>query len=278
MSRTDKVTYGCRDGVAWVTLNEPEALNRIDHGRGSLGEQLSGCLAWADADSDARCIVVSGAGRAFSSGGSPSGITGADPVRWFEFLEDNAEANRRIRALNKPTIGAINGICLGAALVMATHFDILVAAESARFGLIETRFGSTGAQTLVYHVGPQWAKILALSGELISASKAKEIGLVAEVFPVGIFHERVADLARRIAAMPADAVMINRRVINTAMDLMGWTMQTHVAAALNTIANATSHQAKSSRGRVLSDVLAEEGWEAFKAERDAAFEPPWLDG
>jgi enoyl-CoA hydratase/carnithine racemase len=276
MPKTDKVTYECRNGVAWITLNEPGVLNRIDQGPGSLGECLSSCLDRADADFEARCIVVTGAGRAFSSGGSPSGISGSDPLRWFELLENNAEANRRIRALRKPTIGAVNGICFGAALIMATHLDILVAGESAQFGLIETRFGSTGAQTLVYHVGPQWAKILALSGELISAAKAKEIGLVAEVCPDEGLSARVADLARRIASMPSDGVTINRRVINAAMDLMGWTMQTHVAAALNAIANSTSHDARSSNGRALFDVLAQEGWLAFKSERDAAFEPPWL--
>lgn len=277
MLPTDKVTYTSRDGVAWVTLNEPESLNRLDRGPGSLGEQLLSRLAQADADSDVRCVVVSGAGTTFSSGGAPSGISGADPIRWFEFLEDNAEANRKIREMKKPTIGAINGLCLGAALVMATHLDILVAVDSARFGLIETRFGSTGAQTLVYHVGPQWAKLLAISGEIIGAAKAKEIGLVLEVFPPDVFLTRVADLARRVAAMPPDAVMINRRVINAAMDLMGWMVQTHVAAALNTIANSTSHRATDASGRVLAEVLAQEGWQAYKAARDAAFEPPWLN-
>jgi enoyl-CoA hydratase/carnithine racemase len=265
------------DGVATVTLNEPQVLNRINHGPGSLEDEYLTALTLADDDDAVRCIVVTGTGRAFSAGGDTQGIPADDPAAWHRFLESNVQANERIRALRTPTIGAINGLCYGAGLVMATHLDLLVAVEHARFGLIETRFGSTGAHTLPYLVGPQWAKFLAITGEIISARKAKEIGLVLEVFPPASFVDKVYDLASRVAAMPHDAVVFNRRVVNEAVSNMGWERQMRVATALNVIPNLLAGEATNAEGRNLRQVFHEEGWEAYKHARDAAFEPPWLE-
>jgi len=263
--------------VGLITLNEPSLLNRIDHGPGSIEEEFLDLMEQWDRDPGVRCIVVTGAGRAFSSGGDVSGTPVDDPPAWHRFLEDNVHSNRRIRELNTPTIGAINGLCLGAGFVLATHFDMLVASDEARFGLIETRFGSSGAHTLTYVVGPQWAKFLALSGEIITADTAREIGLVLRTFPATEFLERTLDLARRVAAMPHEAVVFNRRVVNAAVSLMGWEAQMGYSAALNTITNSVSRGARNGEGKVLSEVFREEGWTAFKKARDQAFEPPWLE-
>jgi enoyl-CoA hydratase/carnithine racemase len=264
------------DGVATLRLNKPDRLNAIDHGPGSLQRELVDTMAALDADDDVRCFIITGSGRAFCAGGE---LGAAKELRsasdWHRFLAMEDEDNERIRALDKPVIGAINGICYGAGLIMAAHFDFLVASGKARFGMIETRFGGTGVDVLGYLVGPQWAKFLAISGELISADKAKEIGLVLEVVPDAEFPDRIADLGRRIASMPRRAVENNRRVVNGVMHQMGWEQQKELALALNSVTNESLAEAEAADGRRFSDLL-KEGWAEYKAARDAPFAEPWL--
>jgi enoyl-CoA hydratase/carnithine racemase len=272
------ILFEVSERVARITLNDPNRLNPISHGPDSMEADIIDALTLADADPDVRCVVITGAGRAFSSGGDDRGLPPMERVTdHLAFLASADRANERVRLMNKPTIGAINGLCYGAALMLALHFDLLVASEDARFGMIETRFGQSGVEMLPFWVGAHWAKFLALTGELITAEKAKEIGLVIEVLPSSDFSRRVDDLARRVAAMPPDAVMLNRRLINGAMTLMGWTAQKQLALALNTLTNATGADATSADGRNFQQVMREQGWQAFKDARDAPFRPPWLE-
>jgi enoyl-CoA hydratase/carnithine racemase len=271
-----RVLYEVRDGFAMLTLNRPSRLNAIDHGPGSVQRELVEMLERADADDEVRCMVVTGAGRAFSSGGelgAAEALTSSSD--WYWFLHQEDADNERIRRLRKPVIGAINGLCLGAGLIMAVHFDFLVASDRARFGLIETRFGGTGVDVLAYHVGFQWAKFLALTGELIDAGQAQRIGLVVAVVPHDRFEEKVNDLGRRVASMPRTAVASNRRVVNGAMEHMGWTAQKEHALALNAVANGDLRGVTAADGRLFSELL-KEGWEVYKEARDAPFRPPWL--
>lgn len=272
-----RILISVKDGVATFTLNRPERLNAMDHGPGSFQRELVDALEHADADDAIRCSIVTGSGRAFSSGGE-LGAAGAlaSSDDWYWFLHQEDEDNERIRRLRKPTIGAINGMCFGAALIMVAHFDILVASDAARIGLIETRFGGTGVDVLAYHVGPQWAKFLALSGELLTAQKAQEIGLILAVIPHDDFADKVADLGRRIAALPTAAAAMNRRVVNGAMDHMGWGSQKDLALALNAVANGEGHAARAADGRLFRDLM-QQGWKAFKEARDEPFRTSWLE-
>jgi len=271
------INYTVEDRVATITLNRPERLNAMDHGPGSMQREVIQALELADADADVGCVVVTGAGRAFSSGGNLGNAdlpVGATDYYWFLTTED--VDNERIFELRKPVIGAINGLCFGAALMMAAHFDILIAVEDATFGLIETRMGGTGVDVLAYLIGAQWAKFLAISGELISAKQAKKIGLVLEVFRREIFMDKVYDLARRIASMPREAVIFNRRVVNVSLRAMGWGMQKQLARALNSVANSAGEEAVAADGRSFAE-LKKAGWKAFKEARDAPFKKPWLE-
>ncbi|CAN5210899.1 hypothetical protein BH09ACT10_BH09ACT10_17200 [soil metagenome] len=264
-------------GVATFTLNRPDRLNAMDHGPGSLQRELVDALEAADHDDDVRCSVITGAGRAFSSGGE---LGAAQELHsssdWYWFLKQEDDDNERIRNLRKPTIGAINGMCFGAALIMAANFDILVASDQAKIGLIETRFGGTGVDVLAYHVGPQWAKFMCLSGELLTARKAQEIGLVLATFDDDIFAEKVADLGRRIAAMPPGAAVMNRRVVNGALNHMGWGSQKDMALAMNAVANGDQLSHATQDGRPFSELM-KQGWKTFKDARDEPFRTPWLD-
>ncbi|CAB4924912.1 unannotated protein [freshwater metagenome] len=273
-----RVLRTVRDGVATFTLNRPDTLNAMDHGPGSFQRELVDGLEAADHDDDIRVSIVTGSGRAFSSGGQLGAAGELHTANdWYWFLGGEDEDNERIRHLRKPTIGAINGLCFGAALIMAAHFDILIASDQAKIGLIETRFGGTGVDVLTYHVGPQRAKFLCMSGEVLTAEQAKEFGLVLEVVEHARFEERVFDLGRRIAAMPPVGVAMNRRVVNGAMDHMGWGSQKHYALALNAVANGDFREHATQDGRRFSDLM-KEGWKAFKDARDAPFKTPWLGG
>ncbi|HKT73628.1 MAG TPA: enoyl-CoA hydratase/isomerase family protein [Steroidobacteraceae bacterium] len=271
------VRYAVDDGVATITLNRPAQLNPISHGPGSMQRAIVDLLIAADADDGVGCVVITGAGRAFSSGGDVgSGRAPETGLDWYWFLNEEDADNEKIRELRKPVIGAINGICYGAALMMATHFDLLLASSDARFGLIETRFGGTGAETLNYLVGPQWAKFLALSGELITAAKAKEIGLVMEVLPPASLLEKSRDLARRIAAMPRNAMIMNRRLINSGMNVSGWKAQKEAGLAFNAATNSCFGEHRAWNGERFSDLMRKD-WKAYKEVRDAPFKEPWLD-
>ena len=265
------------DGVATLTFNRPKRLNALDHGPGSMHDRLIEALERFDEDDEVRCSIITGAGRAFSSGGDVSKTGHIESARdWYWFHRAESEHNERLRRLRKPTIGAINGMCYGAALIMAANLDILVAAESAKIGLLETRFGATGVNVLTYHVGPQWAKFLALSGEVVTARQAARIGLILAAIPDDQFVAKVNDLARRIASIPPRGVEMNRQVVNSALDHMGWGAQDDLAIALNSIATAESREARAANGKLFSE-LREEGWDAYKAARDEPFQPPWLD-
>jgi enoyl-CoA hydratase/carnithine racemase len=270
------VLYKKADGVCTITLNRPDRLNALDHGPGSLHRDMTDAVARANADDEVRCIIITGAGRAFSAGGYIRGAMPEGSMEWYEFMLVQDEDNERLREMPKPVIGAINGLCYGAALILACNFDFLIAVDSAEFGFIEMRFGDPAAEAMAYLVGPQWAKFLAITGELITAKKAKEIGLVLEVFPQETFLSKVHDLGRRIAAIPPPAVAMQRRLVNCAMENMGWRNQKNAANALNALlaANRTEHRALD--GRRFVDI-GSESWAAFKEARDAPFRPPWLD-
>jgi len=265
-----------KDKVLTITLNRPERLNTIDHGPGSLHRDIVLALERADTDEEVRCSVVTGAGRAFSAGGYLQKAGGVDAMGWYGFVSTADEENERIRAVHKPVIGAINGLCYGAAMMMVCHFDILIAVDTAEFGLIETRFGEPGVDVLAYLVGPQWAKFLSLSGELIDARMARQVGLVLDVFPPDRFMDKVYDLARRVAAMPPASAMMHRRLINASMDAAGWRNQKHIASAMNALLGSVAKQQQATDGRKFADIRAE-SWTTFKEARDQPFRPPWLE-
>jgi enoyl-CoA hydratase/carnithine racemase len=279
-----KVRYEVGGRVATVTLNDPDHLNFIGHGPGSMEEGVIEALTRADLDDEVRCVIITGSGRAFSSGGGGDGMyTNVPPIsQWstavdyYRFLAQWNDNLAVIRNMRKPTIAAINGLCYGAAFNLVAQFDMLIAVETATLGLIETRFGATGIDVFTYLVGPQWAKFLALSGELITARKAKEIGLVLEVFPAETFSDKVNDLALRVAAMPADAVMLNRRLVNAAANAMGWNIAAEIGRALDAITNSVADDATSADGRNFHQLRLQGDWAAFKEARDAPFRPPWL--
>lgn len=277
------------DAVLRVTINRGERLNALNYGPGSVHEELEHALLDADRDDDVRCIVVTGVGRAFSSGGDTAAENPEVPslVRWeggprrnawdqYIFHEEADAVLEYVRQLHKPVIGMINGLCYGAGLMYAAHMDLRVASDRARFSLIEGRMGASGADVFPFLIGQQWTKFLMLSGEIISARKAKEIGLVLEVVPDQELWERTLDLATRIASMPRFGVMLNKRNIDGTADVMGWSVNKRFAHSHKPLVEAMGEHAATPDGRNLRQILEDDGFEAFKTARDAPFTTPWL--
>ena len=264
-----------RDGpVVTVVLDRPERRNPLSL---LAYREIVGALSDAQSDPEVRCCVLTGAGPAFSSGGELGGEAHDTVYDWVRIHDELGAAWNAVRELRLPVIAAVNGLCYGSGLILALHCDLVVASSKATFSFIETRMGLAGTGMLAHVVGPQWAKFLALSGEVISAARARDIGLVLEVVDESVFDSRIASLAQRIAAMPRYGTELHKRNVNAAVDTMGWALARRFNQSHYPVIDAMSPHAESVDGRRFADIIRDDGWKAFLAARDAPFTDPWLD-
>jgi enoyl-CoA hydratase/carnithine racemase len=276
----EKILYEVKDRVATITMNQPEKLNALG---GLMREEMAHAARTADEDSEVRCMVLTGSGRAFSSGAQ---LEGGLPVRnedggvdaetlwgWWRFHNrHDAGGVLSGRELYKPLIAAVNGICYGGGMIMTTECDIVIASDKARFSMIEARMGSSGITNVPFLVGPQWAKILMLTGEIVTARRAERIGFVSLVVPHDQLLARAHAMARRIAAMPRYGVMLNKANIDGTMDMMGWLANKRFSNSHTVVTETMAMFAETPDGRRLQDIFKKEGFHAFRQARDAALE------
>jgi enoyl-CoA hydratase/carnithine racemase len=206
-----------REGEACVlTLQREEKLNALS---GALERELLDALSGDDVRAS-RCVVLTGAGKAFSAGADINEFAGTDPASIAAYYADTGDVYERLAALPVPTISAIHGWCLGGGLEMALATDFRIADETAAFGLPEVELGilpsSGGTYRLVRLVGPAKAKELMLLRRRFDAADAHALGLVTEVVPVGKALDRALEIAGELASLPALAVETTKR----AADLM----------------------------------------------------------
>ena len=257
------------DGIAVITLHRPGVLNAIN---GDMTAGLKDALATADADDDVRVVILRGAGRAFSAGGD---IT--ESSRRILANDQGAEqgtpgaAHIAVWELGKPVIAAVHGYAIGLAFELAGVCDFTVLAEDAKVGEIQIRHGY-GPPVLMtpYVVTLKRAKEILLLGEMIDAKEALAMGLVNRVVPAEGVMDEAMSLARRIAALPAATVRMNKKLINRSYEVGGF------RSALNYRDDpdfadlwASSQQDDETRERL--QVLQDRGWEAFRNERDARY-------
>ena len=267
-------------GVATITLIRPDRLNALGIGPGSNREELLVALHEADADDQVGVILLNAAGRAFCGGGD---LTGAAPREHvlddYRFHEAAESFHEEMRRIHKPLIAAVNGLCLGAGLSLIAQCDLVIAADDAVFGLVEGRIGLTGASSIVHLVGAPWAKFLMLTGEMIDAVRAERIGLVLAVVPRDDLHDRSFELARRIAALPRESVLLDKAGIDRQVDAAGLAAGRVVAQAMDPITTAMGRLARAPApdGRLFRDILKSEGIEGLKRARDLQYREPWLE-
>jgi enoyl-CoA hydratase len=268
-----EIIYEVGDGVARVTLNRPEKLNALTP---RMLTQLHDALWEADDDTSVHCVVVKGAGRAFCAGFDLSGIGGqrdASRYRGGRSFDDDAwqmEKSQRLRMalfdMHKPSIVQVHGYCLAGGTLLATMADLVICADDTTFGFPPARdLGVLPDQMWLYHVGPQWAKRLLLTGDTITGTEAAEIGLALKAVPALDLEEEVEGLAARFALIDRELLAANKRIINLGLELMG----ARTLQRLSVEADARGHQARSAEQ--FRQSVAEHGLRAALQARDAKF-------
>ena len=211
MSGAARVVSTREGGIVTVTLDHPAKLNVLDRaGWERLGEVFEGLAR----DDGVRCVVVEGAGARAFSAGSDIGAFEAQR-RTPEQVERYAAAIRRglggVYDCPHPTVGVVRGICVGGGLIIAACCDVVVCGDSSRFGAPVNRLGATMAYEemapLLAAAGPGAVLEILLTGDLVGARRAREMGIVNRIVPDGEVGEVGAEIARRIAA---GAPLVNR--------------------------------------------------------------------
>lgn len=238
-----------RDGaILTVTLNLPEKRNPISDM--DMIDALIAAMEAADRDIDVRCVILTGAGSAFSSGGDVKQMRpDAGPLRASKSFETRRNYKYGIQrlplmfqALEVPVVAAVNGPAIGAGLDLATMCDIRVAAESAKFAESFVKLGiipgDGGAWLLPRIVGFSRATELALTGEMIDAAEALKIGLVSHVVSDTKLMAKAHEIAGKIAANPPHAVRMTKRLLREGQtaDLKNIL---ELSAAMQALAHAT---------------------------------------
>jgi enoyl-CoA hydratase len=205
----EPVTYERRGSAAVVTIDRQERRNAID---GHTARLLAEAYERFESDDAARVLVLTGAGGvAFSAGADLKAIESLGP----RLDEPGGPLGMTRRISSKPTIAAISGWCLAGGLELALWCDLRIATEQSALGFPERRWGvpliDGGTQRLPRIVGLGRALDLILSGRILDAQEALDMGLVTEVVPADLHLERSLDIAEALARFPQDTMLADRR-------------------------------------------------------------------
>ncbi|MDQ6602429.1 MAG: enoyl-CoA hydratase-related protein [Chloroflexota bacterium] len=210
------------DGVLTLTLNRPDVLNAVTD---AMLAELQNAFRDAERDTAVRCIVLTGAGRGFCAGqdlNARGGAVDAPRLSVGDHLRQGYNPLvRRIRAIEKPVIAAVNGVAAGAGANLALACDIRIASETASFVQAFVKIGlvpdSGGTLFLPMLVGYAKAAELAFTGDRIGAEECLRLGIVNQVVPADVFVEKTRELATRLAALPTRAIGLTKRAFNRAV-------------------------------------------------------------
>lgn len=249
-------------GVATITLNRPDRLNALTF---EVYAELRDAFAALEDEPQARAVVLTGAGRAFCSGGDVEEIIGAlfarDRAGLVEFTRMTCDLIRNIRRLSRPVIAALNGTVAGAGAVIAASCDFRIAAESAKIAFLFVRVGLSGADMgaswlLPRLVGLGRATELLMTGDFIDAKRAYEIGLYQRVVAQERVLPEAVALAERLARGPAAALAVTKRALDLESNL-------GLEEALRFEGDA--------QAELMEHPNFREAYEAFRAKREPKF-------
>jgi enoyl-CoA hydratase len=257
--------------VERITLNRPEKRNALNQ---TLQHELTDAVRAAERSNEVRVIVLRGAGPSFCSGYDINpGRAEAAQIRPQTLEQDVAltisygQLWGQLWNCRIPVIAQVHGWCIAGGTDVALHCDMVIAAEDAQLGFPPVRAqGGPPTHMWIYHVGPQWAKRLLLTGDTVSGAKAAEIGLVLEAVPADTLDDHVLALAEHVATIGHDLLVHNKRIVNLGVELMGRSVMQTLAG----IHDALAHQAP--EALEYSQQIREKGVRTAVAERDAKFE------
>ncbi|MBC8364673.1 MAG: enoyl-CoA hydratase [Actinobacteria bacterium] len=226
------VRYAVEGHVCTLTMDRPEVANAQDT---QLIDDLDAAFDAAGADDEVRVVVLTGAGRHFSSGHDLKALVGDVEADGWRLLRETPEGKfehekvmyfdrcLRIRDFPKPTIAAVNGSCVAAGLMLACMCDLIVAADDAVFSNPVLRMTGAAVEILVepWEMPARKAKEFLLAAEKFSAADAERLGMVNRVVPADRLLVEAHELADRIAKVPPATAQVVKRSINKTLDLMG---------------------------------------------------------
>ncbi|MFD0077801.1 enoyl-CoA hydratase/isomerase family protein [Streptomyces sp. NPDC127166] len=218
------VLHALENGVSWITLNRPEAMNAVTWDQ---RERIIALLAEASADPEVRCVVVTATGRGFCAGADLRGApSSAERVAGDVARMIRGGAQRFVSAVldcEKPVIAAVNGTAAGIGAHLAFACDLVLAADSARFIEVFVRRGLVpdggGAYLLPRLIGPQRAKELMFFGDAVPATEALGLGLVNRVVPAEELSKTAREWAERLAQGPTRALTLTKQLVNASLDV-----------------------------------------------------------
>ena len=206
-----------RGRVGLIRLNRPQALNALN---GALMRELAAAVDAFEADPAIGCMVITGSEKAFAAGADIKEM--ADKQFTEAFLGNFAFTWDRVAHARKPLVAAVAGFALGGGCELAMQCDVIIAADTAKFGQPEIKLGIIpgigGTQRLTHAVGKAKAMDLILTGRMMDAQEAERAGLVARVVPAASLLEEAIKVAETIASMSLPSVLAAKEAVNRAFE------------------------------------------------------------
>ena len=269
----ETLTYETDGRIARVTLNRPERLNAIS---AEMPGEIRRAVEQANDDDGIHVIVLQGAGRAFCAGYDLKDFAESegenlyvqempwDPMLDYRRMKANTDDFFSLWRSDKPTICKVHGYAVAGGSDIALSCDIVVMAEDAKIGYPPARvWGCPTTAMWVYRLGAEKAKRMLLTGDLIDGREAKDLGLVLDAVPAAQLDDRVDGLARRMAGVPRNQLMMQKMMINQAYDNMGLASTQMIATLFDGITRHTRE------GMAFKRLAEREGFKEAVALRDS---------
>ena len=210
--------------VTTITLNRPEFLNALSP---KLMHELDDVLEFVAKDTECRAVVITGAGRAFTSGGDVAldvAVVHKMPAfEWREYDIKFCSVIKRIYWMEKPVIAAVNGPATGGGLDLALACDIRIASDKAKFGMFYVRVAGIsdlgGIYLLPRIIGLGRAKLMAFTGDLIGAEEAEHFGIVDKLVKESEFVDAVHTLSHKLGNMPTKAIGMTKQAMHRSLEM-----------------------------------------------------------
>lgn len=217
----ENILFEVQDGVGVLTFNRPKSLNALNP---KTLEEVADVIENAKKDRNVRVLLLTGAGeKAFVAGADITEFQKMNPLEALLFAERGQEIFFQLEQLAIPVIAVVNGFALGGGCEMAMSCDFIYASENAKFGQPEINLGIIpgfgGTQRLSRLVGRAKAKELCMTGEMIDAKQAKELGLVAKVFPADQLLAESMKVAKALAVRGQVALRAIKQVVDRGYDV-----------------------------------------------------------
>lgn len=218
MTSFEHIIVEHKAAVGIIRLNRPKMLNALSFG---VFREIAAAVDALEGDDAIGCILITGSEKAFAAGAD---IKEMQPKGFIDMFNEDFTAigGDRVARCRKPTIAAVSGYALGGGCELAMMCDIIVAADTAKFGQPEITLGTIpgigGTQRLTRAIGKSKAMDLCLTGRMMDAAEAERSGLVSRVFPADKLMDEAIAIAEKIASMSRPAAAIAKSAVNRALE------------------------------------------------------------